>query len=264
MSNEITAVETREVEFYDDTLDAIRADDGQIYAGIARMCDALGLDAQGQRRRMDRHEILSEGVMVANLSTIKGQRAGYVLRTDLIPLWLSGVRVKSVKEEIRPKLKKFQREASKVLWEAFQEGRLTDAPFSELLKTDSPEVQAYLMARAVMQMARNQLLLKAQVGTHDQRLDTHELRLEAVEAILGNPDRLITEDQAMQISQAVRAIGLELGRRSGRNEFGGIWGELYRQYGISGYKQLPASKFDKAINFLTQWHASLTDDSTEF
>ncbi len=264
MTNELTVIEQRAVDFYGDDLAAIRADDGRVYVAIGRMCDVLGLDAQAQRRRMNRHEILSDGVWVAKLATQNYVRENHVLRVDLIPLWLSGIRVKAVRDDLRPKLKQFQKEAAAVLWEAFQDGRLTGEPFAELLETDSPEAQAYMMARAIMQMARNQLLLKSQVDTHGQRLDTHELRLETVEAALSNPDRLITEDQAMQVSQAVKAIALELGKRSGRNEFGGVYGELYRQYGISSYKQLPASKFDQAINFLRQWHESLTDDSAEF
>lgn len=55
------------------------------------------------------------------------QKAG-MLRVDLVPIWLSGVRIQAVKEEIRPKLERFQREAAKVLWEAFQEGHLTADP----------------------------------------------------------------------------------------------------------------------------------------
>jgi hypothetical protein len=265
MSNELTAIEQRDVDFYGDELAAIRADDGKVYAPVRQMCNALGLAPDPQVRRIRRHAILSDGLKgVTNLVTPGGVQTAFVLRADLVPLWLSGIRTSAVSEEIRPKLERFQREAAAVLWEAFQDGRLTGDPFAELLETDSPEAQAYMMARAIMTMARNQLLLKSQVDTHGQRLDTHELRLETVEAALSNPDRLITEDQAMQVSQAVKAIALELGKRSGRNEFGGVYGELYRQYGISSYKQLPASKFDQAMNFLRQWYESLTDASAKF
>lgn len=264
MNDELTVIEQRAVDFYGDELAAVKAEDGRVYVAIRHMCSALGIDTQGQTQRIRRHEILSDGEGVCKLHTPFGAQQTNMLRADLVPLWLSGIRVKSVKEELRPKLKQFQREAAAVLWEAFQDGRLTGEPFAELLETDSPEAQAYMMARAIMQMARNQLLLKSEVDTHGQRLDTHELRLETIEAALSNPDRLITEDQAMQLSQAVKAIALELGKRSGRNEFGGVWGELYRQYKIAAYRQLPAAKFDQAMNFLRQWYESLTDDSAEF
>ena len=58
-----------------------------------------------------------------------------------------------MRDEIRPKLERFQREAAKVLWEAFQAGRLTaDVDFDALLAQDSPEAQAYKMAQAVLQL----------------------------------------------------------------------------------------------------------------
>ncbi len=63
---------------------------------------------------------------------------------------------------MRPKIEQFQREAANVLWEAFQEGRLTaDPSFDELLQNDSDAVQAYKMAAAIMKLARNQIIVQA-------------------------------------------------------------------------------------------------------
>ena len=171
-------------------LSAVRADDGRIYASIRHMCQALGIDDQGQRQRINRHHVLSRGLMVCKLHTIQGDRDSYVLRTDLVPLWLSGIRTSSVNIESRPKLERFQEEAAVVLWEAFQEGRLTaDSAFNELLKTaDEGLVQAYQMAQAIVQLARNQILLDGRITQAEQRLDT-------LEAQLGSSEKLITPDQ---------------------------------------------------------------------
>ena len=44
-------------------------------------------------------------------------------------MWLSGVDVRRVKEDIKDKLvDQYQKESAKVLWEAFQEGRPTADP----------------------------------------------------------------------------------------------------------------------------------------
>ena len=88
-----------------------------------------------------------------------------VLWVDLVPLWLSGIDTGRVKDEIRPKLLRFQKEAATVLWEAFQEGRLTaDIPFDELLaQMDNEAVQAYKIAQAVMKLAQNQILMEARL-----------------------------------------------------------------------------------------------------
>jgi len=186
------------------------------------------------------------------LHTPGGVQDTFVLRVDLVPLWLSGIRTSAVSEGIRPKLERFQREAAKVLWEAFQQGRLTaELDFDALLAQDSPEAQAYKMAQAVMQLARNQLLMRSQLADHEQRLET-------IEAQLGDTGRNVTPDQASQVSQAVKAVALALGKKTGRNEFGSVYGELYRKFGITGYKMLPARRFDEAMKFLTDWHENLT------
>jgi hypothetical protein len=106
--------------------------------------------------------------------------------------------------------------------------------------------------------------MEAQLGEHNRRLQSHDhqlaghtARLEELEATLGSEDRLVTPEQASQISQAVKAIAMKLSDRSGRNEYGGVYGELYRRFGITGYKQLPAARFDAAIEFLTDWHQRL-------
>jgi ferritin-like metal-binding protein YciE len=184
-----------------------------------------------------------------------------LLRVDLVPLWLSGIDTSRVKEEVQQKLIRYQEEAAKVLWEAFQEGRLTaESTFDDLLRTDSEAVQAYKMIQGMLRLARNQILLEARLDDHETQLGNVGERLEQVEAMLGDPDRYVTPEQASQISQAVKAVAIKLGERSGRNEFGGVYGEMYRKFGITSYKQLPAKQFQEAMAFLTTWHQSLVGE----
>ena len=255
----LTTIEQKTVVFYDDELIAILADDGHIYVSVTQMCQALGINARTQRRRLQDHDVLAEGYKRGGLMTLPsesgrggGQQQATLLRVDLIPLWLAGVRISRVKEEIRQKLKRYQREAAAVLWEAFQEGRLTAEPsLAELLSSDSPAARAYRMATAIQQLARHQLLLESRVGGV-------ESRLEAIEARLDDPGRHISEEQASQISQSVKAVALELSKRSKRNEYGGVYGELYRKFGITSYKHLPVGKFETALSWLTEWHGQIT------
>ena len=100
--------------------------------------------------------------------------------------------------------------------------------------------------------------LPRQVGEHASRLDAYEERLELVEATLGDPGRFVTPDQAMQISQAVKMVAMELGKRTKKNEYGAVYGQLYRQFAVTGYKQLPASQFDRAMSWLTDWYQRIT------
>jgi hypothetical protein len=251
--NTLTVVAQRDVTFYGDELIAVKAADGHIYVSIRHLCKALGLAQRGQVMRIQRQPILAEGYKGGIMMiTPGGPQPTGVLRVDLVPLWLAGVDTKRVREEIKAKLEQYQREAAQVLWEAFQEGRLTaDPAFSELLTADTPAVRAYKNALAIVELARNQVIMEAQ-------LQDHARRLEAIESQLGDPGRYVTPDQASQISQAVKAVALLLGKKSGRNEHGSVYGELYRKFGVTGYKMVPATRFQEVMDWLTSWHENIS------
>lgn len=267
MSN-VQIVEQKWVKLYDDDLLAVKAEDGQVYVSINQMCEALGIAPAMQRRRIRSHEILSEGYVLGELVTDGGPQQAGLLRVDLVPLWLVGIQIASVREDVRPKLKLFIRQAADVLAEAFVEGRLTsEILLEDLLSSNSPAAQAYQMAVAIMKMARQQLYLEAQLETYGTKLDDHEQRLEEIETALGDPGRFVTPDQAMQISQAVKTIAAEIQKRTKQNEYGKIYGQLYREFGITSYKLLPANKFDKAMEWLTAMYRRITGatgDETPF
>jgi hypothetical protein len=182
---------------------------------------------------------------------------------DYLSGFLFGINADRVKPEYREDVIRYQRECYKVLSEALTEGRLVaDVTFDDLLQTADPDaIQAYQIAQAVMRLARNQILLESRLTG---RIDDHEGRLVTLEAKLGDTGRNVTPDQASQLSQAVKAVAIELGRQSGRNEFGAIYGELYRKFGITSYKMLPARRFDEAMHFLTNWHESITGVAAPF
>jgi hypothetical protein len=253
-SVELEPVEQKTVIFYGDELVAVRTNDNHVYVSVRHLCDALGLDRPSQVRRIKRNEVLADGYQGdVKIESPGGAQPAGVLRVDLVPLWLTGIRIKAVRPELQDRLGKYQREAAKVLWEAFQSGQLTGEPgFDELLKTDSEAVQAYQMLRAMVKLARHQILLEA-------RVDENSRRLELIESTLGDPKRHITPEQASEISQAVKMVAMELSKRSGRNEYGGVYGEFYRKFGITSYKQLPVNRFEEAVSFLTEWHQSLVD-----
>lgn len=262
---QLAIVEQKEVELYGDDVTAVRGNDGHIYVSVASLCAALGIDVQAQTRRIRRSTVLADGLTSTAILTVqvqKGvetsqQRAVNVLRHDLIALWLSGISTRSISDDIvRAKLENFQRNAARVLHEAFERGELsTDEGFDELLKqADNEAVEAYQMLQAMIKMARSHVVLSAKV-------DNHETRLSLVEARLGDKSRHLTMDQASRIQSAVSAIAFQLGKHSGGNEFAGVWKEVYRRFDIPDYRSLPAARFDEAIDFLRQWWESITDES---
>ena len=263
----LVPVEQKTILFYEDEITAVRTGDGRVFVPIRPIVERLGLSWSGQRERINRDRVLSEEVATVRVTRTEGDRQ-IARELSCIPLdylsgFLFGISADRVKLEFQEDVIRYQRECYKVLSEALSEGRLVaDVTFDDLLQTADPgAVQAYQIAQAVMRLARNQILLESRLTG---RIDDHEGRLVTLEAQLGDTGRNVTPDQASQLSQAVKAVAIELGRKSGRNEFGAIYGELYRKFGITSYKMLPARRFDEAMHFLTNWHESISGAAAPF
>lgn len=259
MEKSLSIIEQKTVEFYGDEIIAVRASDGTVYVPVRPICELLGVSWPSQSNRINRDEVLSTvaeniSVFVMNTQGQDQRRSMLCLPLDYISGFLFGLSAGRVREDIKDKIIRYKKECYQVLAEAFQEGRLTpDTDFEALLKTDSPAAQAYKTFQALAKLARHQLILES-------RLDQHEVRLEQLESSLGDPGRFVTPDQASQLSQAVKTVALKLGKKSGRNEYGAVYGELYRKFGVTGYKQLPASKFQQAMNWLNEWRDNIEGD----
>lgn len=258
----LVPLQQKEVVFYGDMLTIVLVqmeEEAHILVPIRPICENLGVDWSGQRQRINRDPVLSKWVRFVGITPTNPEEASkggnpnmLCLPLDYLSGFLFGINAARVKEELRERLITYQERCYRVLSEAMQEGRLTTSPdFEELLTANTEVVQAYQMALAIVKLARNQILTEA-------RLNQHEQRIETLEAQLGDTGRNVTPDQASQISQAVKAVALAQGKKTGRNEFGAVYGELYRKFGITGYKMLPARRFDEAMKFLTDWHENLT------
>ncbi|MCA9933352.1 MAG: ORF6C domain-containing protein [Anaerolineales bacterium] len=57
---------------------------------------------------------------------------------------------------------------------------------------------------------------------------------------------------------------IALGKQTKRNEFGAVYGEMYRKFGICSYKLLPAHQFQKVMHWLAEWYQSITDEALPF
>ena len=266
MSKTIVPLEQRQVMFYEDELTAVLVEEENrgrtVYVPVRPICEMLGVAWQAQLSRIKRDPVLSEIIMSVTVTVTDIEAESrrpkssemVCLPLKFLPGWLFGITASRVKPDLQQKIILYQKECYDVLAEAFKEGRLTaDPAFSELLQTESPAVQAYKMIMAMAEMARQQIILES-------RIDDHERRLEVVEATLSDTGRFINKEQAMHLSQAVKTLALEVGKRSGKNEFQGVYGELYRRFRIPSYRELPAYQFDKAMQFLREWYASRIGD----
>ena len=272
-------IEQREVPFYGDQIVAVRVEGSKIYVPIRPICDLLGINWATQFRKLRDDDILSEvsmSVVIRQQTSPNSKQPKHsemvCLPLDYLNGWLFAINAKRVKASVREGLLRYQREAYRVLFEAFTKNEVThqsiDVELEALLASDDPSAVAYRHAMAIANIAREQLVMKAQ---YDARLNSAEAviadnvtRLDAIEAELGNPERFISVAQAADLSQAVRAVATIFSKHTGQNEFGAVYGELYRRYSINSYKRLPERKLEEAIAWLRDWYSDLTDEDVPF
>jgi len=259
----VQVVEQKTVIFYEDEITAVVVDEGgrrEVYVPLRPICDYLGLDWSAQYRRLNRDEVLSEVTQgVAVTATPGGKQEMVCLPLKYLNGWLFGVNATRVKDDLRARVLRYQRECYDVLAQAFQSTAARP-------ETSSTLIQVRELGRAIMQMAEEQI-------EFERRLTLTEGRLDKAADVVGNltkrvssleqrmaPGEAVTEEQASQISQAVKAVALALGKQTKKNEFGAVYGEMYRKFGITSYKLLPVKRFEEAMKFLTEWHLELTGD----
>ena len=272
----LTPIVQKTVTFYEDEITAVLIQSPQeqtVYVPIGQFCDLLGINRRTQMERINDDAVLSRKIATINVTGPGGPQATYCLQLDYLNGWLFSINANRVKADVRDRLIFYQEKCYQVLASAFRDGQLTaDPDLDQLLNSsDSPAAQAYRMLQALTKLARNQVLMEARLDAQASTLSNHETqlgdyggRLEDIEAILADPNRFITTSQASRISQAVKAVALALGQKTQRNEFGGVYGELYRKFEVTSYKEIPARKYQEAMAFLTEWYQSLTNESLPF
>ena len=177
-SKALMPIDERTVDFYGDELTAVLIDDGtrqEIYVPLRPIIEYLGLAWSGQYERLQRDAILSDVLQGIRVTRTPGRGGGaqtlVALPLKFLPGFLFGISVNRVKEELRDRILRYQRECYDALWEAFQEGRLTaDPSFTELLDADTQAVQTYKMLKDMTRLERNQVLMEA---SFDGRIDVH-------------------------------------------------------------------------------------------
>jgi hypothetical protein len=249
----LVPVEERTILFYDDEIKGVRvtrtpSGRSEYYVPLRQLCGYLGVNYNGQRERIERDPVLASKLQKVQVTTDGGPQEMQCLPLDYLNGWLFGINANRVKEAIRPRVIRYQEEAYIVLRDAFQE---TAAPDSL--------AQVEQLGHALITLAREQREFDRRLNTAETELDDVKQRVVALEGRVA-PGAPVTEEQASQLSQAVKAVAIKMSQKTGRNEFGGVYGELYRKFGITSYKLLPANRFQEAMEFLTNWHQSLVGD----
>jgi hypothetical protein len=267
----LQVIEQKTVIFYEDEITAVVVDAGGervVYVPLRPICDYLGLAWSSQLQRTRNDPVLSSEATSVLIATQKSSDSAFGPKTsamiclplDMINGWLFGINANRVREDLRDRLTRYQRDCYRVLAQAFQSPAARPDASSTLM-------QVRELGRAIMQMAEEQIEFDRRLAVQEGRMEQAAVvvgdlrrRVSAVEQKL-SPGRAVTDEQASQVSDAVKAVALAAGKKSGRPEFSAVYAELYRRFGITSYKLLPARRFEEAMKFLTGWYEDLTGET---
>jgi hypothetical protein len=260
----------RIVPSYGDDLVAVQQPDGTILVVFSRLCENLGLQRAGQAQRVQRHEVLREGLLSVAVETEGGAQGAQCL---LLPLWLSGVQVSRVKEGLRGQLLRYQKEAAQVLWQAFRPQILVAEPSTPVESTALAQLQQIAeMGRAITAMAEQQMEIQRQQYALSTRLDRAgqvvrgmQHQIGDIEVWLGvledrvHPATLISDKQANEVSLQVKALAeLLTSMEQGKVHYQAIFGELYRCFGVASYKLIRQEQYQSVLALLEDWRQAAT------
>jgi hypothetical protein len=227
--------------FYEDDIMALQEiDANELYVPLQRMCDTLGLDLGRETELIRTHPLLSSGVRSLGAD-------GHGLRVDLLPLWLSTVDPRGVRDAVRDRLVLYQRECASVLWQAFKPQGF--GPEDALLPDRAemtPAEQAYQSMMAQASLARQQMMIERELDS--DRVDGNRASFD---------ERTDRSSPAFDLARLVRRIAHGLAARTRRNEYAGIYSGMQRQFGISSYRNMPRGRLVEATEWLERWHGDI-------
>ena len=255
------------VPFYGDDLIAVQQPDGTIFVLFARLCENLGLGRESQVRRVGRHDVLRQGLITLTVQTDGGSQQAQCLKLSLLPLWLSGLQASRVKETLQEKLVRYQHEAADVLWQAFKSQIIIADDDRALAPSTDAELaqlaQIAEMGRAITRMAEEQLEIRRRLNAAGRIVKAIQVDIADVQVRLGvledklHPSAYITDAQAAEVSNRVKALAeLLTGKDSSKNHYQGIFGELYRRFGVTSYKTIRIEQYEAVLEFLEDWRKS--------
>jgi transposase len=176
---------------------------------------------------------------------------------------LFSINASRVKEEIRERLVRYQRECYQVL---------ADALLYQELSADLPDDTAQSVAilhqirenaLAIAKVAEEQIKVMARLDKAAVYVAGHERRIRALEQRL-SPMAMLTDEQAADVQQAVMALANTLSEYDPtKNQYQAVFAELKRRFRTSSYKTIRQDNYQTVLNFLDAWHAAVQGDTSD-
>ena len=111
-----TQLET--IQFHNQSLIVLNHEN-KPYIAMKPVCENIGLNWAAQFKRIQRHHVLGQGVVMMTIPSKSGNQEYLCLPISMLNGWLFGIDTNRVKPEIRQKLEQYQLECFDVLYNHF-------------------------------------------------------------------------------------------------------------------------------------------------
>lgn len=250
-------------EFYSEYFTVALANDRKLYVPMQALCDAMGLQAHGQIRRIREHEAMASALVNLNIMWNYGDEAArerdmICLRLDRLPFWMGTIQTNRIPDESkRERVIQFQRDFADVAWAAFRREIIPDDMLAEMDSSLPPAQQEYLRLMDEAANLKQHLQTHAlDLGQHSTQLGTLEERVSALEARLQGTD-FLNPHQMKEYTDMVAIVARVLKRKQKGNE-ATIHAEVKRQFQVPSYQLIPEADFDNVKRYLRDWFVRLS------
>ena len=258
---------------------AARTDDGLIWLVLRDLCATLGLSLAAQRRRINASDTLH--LTQLRIRSERQIRTLDALLLDDIPLWLLGVQTQRLNADIQQRVAYIKTYLIGAVRAAFaQLTGLPDVPSNQIEDLrDLDRIEQAL--RGLEQLGSRQEAIEASqdrargafrglaaqlADLRRQIAEIDELRSRVQELEL-HAKITLSPTQRGTIYQLVQAWGSAVAERKPDLRAGAAirscWRQLNARFSVSTYTDLPAARYDEAIDFIKQQYQALTGNAID-
>ena len=263
----------QELSFDGDILMAVIVEGEGVAVPVRSICAILGLDVETHTERLQEHDVLSSGLRYVKAPSGGRVRSLLAILHTHIPYWFATIPAHQVREDLRPKLVRYQEELVFMLSTLYS-GEMAPAHPIDSSADMTTLGQRLATALAAVRLLRDELvqtqrsLLQHQAATSG-RLDEQDIRITHISGLLDEQVRAVRYetaaiqhqiDQTVPISSAQQAyIRLSIQRIAARYKkrypdgpkiFDRLFAEFCLDLGTPRYDALPSGQFPAAIAWL--------------
>lgn len=244
---------------------AFLADNRHWYVRLDHLCEQMGVDLGGQRRRIQGNPAISEHYVSMPVDTdykgsVRRMEVGF-LDLEALPFWLGMIEINKVKAEIQPRILLYQKDFVRTVYAAYRSELFSPDLIAEMDAHAAPEERAMYELMGQFQELRRKV--ETLNGRLDQDLASVGLklgdlggRLERMEAkVVG--EATVYDKQALALSEMIVAVGSAMyeanrSKMAKAEAFKNAQMEFKREFGVHIYSALPLARYEEAVQYLTR------------